>query len=117
MRTLAVTLSLLFVLSACGKKDDPAPSTAGGGGTTASGSASDVDVARQQAGTVNGRCPVQTDQLVVADADTVTYKDPQTGKDLKVGFCCDKCPKQFQAEPEKYMARMREDPAKFGYKP
>jgi YHS domain-containing protein len=87
------------------------------GGGTKVASADEVAAAKQTAGTANGRCPVLTDELVEKDAPTRTYKDPVSGKDVKVGFCCTKCPKDFDKDPEKYMKRMRDDPARFAYSP
>ena len=119
MRRIAASLAVALVLAACGKSDPPAPSASAGASTGAglAGVAADVAQAKKDAGTVNGRCPVQVDLLVVADADTVDFQDPVSGKTLKVGFCCDKCPVKFREDPEKYVARMRADPVRFGYAP
>jgi hypothetical protein len=117
MRRLAVLASLVLVagaLAACGKDDPPAT---GGTAVGAGAVAGDVAQAKQAASTSNGRCPVLPDQLVEADAPVVEYDDPVTKRKVRVGFCCDKCPVKFKAEPEKFMARMRAEPAKFGYAP
>jgi hypothetical protein len=111
MRRLALAFALPLLLAACGKKDAPS------GGGTMSGSASDVAEAKAKAGTVNGRCPVLVDQLVDPEPRTVDYKDPVSGKTVKVGFCCEKCPPKFEKDPERYMKIMRADPANFGYAP
>src|SRR5687768_4166041 len=112
MRRLALALAFPLLLAACGKKEE-APS----GGGTVSGSASDVVEAKAKAGTNNGRCPVLVDQLVDPEAPTVSYQDPVSGKTVKVGFCCEKCPPKFDKEPERYMKIMRADAAKFAYAP
>ena len=107
-------LASACALGACGKGESPAPSS---GGAASSGVAADVADAKKAAGTANGRCPVLIDQLVESDAPTIDYDDPVTKKKVKIGFCCEKCPPKFQAEPEKFMARMRAEPAKYGYAP
>ena len=96
----ALVLGSLF--SACSKEEPAAPAKAGSGSVVAS----DVAAAKAEAGTANGRCPVQTELLVASDAATRTYKDPATGTEQKIGFCCEKCPKQFDKDPEKYMAKL-----------
>ena len=107
----AVVLAVLMAACSfvgCSKEE------AGGTAKKATGGV-DVLAAKAAAGTVNGRCPVQVDELVDKDAPTRIYKDPTTGKELKVGFCCSKCPKSFDKDPAKYIELMRADPAKFGY--
>jgi hypothetical protein len=114
--------SLLLV--ACGDKGSdsktsnttPAAGTPAGAPGPKGAVGADVAKAKADAKTVNGRCPVQTGKLVEPE-DTLTYKDPVTGKDLLVGFCCGKCPTEFKKDPEKYMKVMRDDPTKFGYAP
>ena len=104
---------LSLALAGCGKSDAPgAPS-----GTTSgtAGVAGEVATAKAAAGTANGRCPVQVGELVEKDAPTRMYKDPKSGREQKIGFCCDKCPKKFDKDPEQYMSLMRADPVKFGY--
>jgi hypothetical protein len=101
-------IGLLALATGCNQSDAPS-------GGKASGKTDDVTAAREAAGTANGRCPVKIDELVEKDAPTRTYKDPVTGKELKIGFCCDRCPKIFDKEPAKYVDLMRADPAKFGY--
>ena len=109
--TVIAALALGSFLGAC-SKEEPSGTPKAGGATATAG---DVGAAKAAAGTANGRCPVLVDQLVEPDAPTRTYKDPTTGKDQKIGFCCAKCPKDFDKDPEKYMKRMRDDPAKFAY--
>src|SRR5262245_53261377 len=113
-----------LILVACGDKGDsktppasaPATPPAAGSPGPAGAVAADVAKAKTEAKTVKGRCPVQNDKLVDPE-DTLTYKDPVSGKELLVGFCCSKCPREFNKDPEKYMKRMRDEPAKFGYAP
>lgn len=108
--TLFALVVLSLSLLACSKDDKPAAS---------SGPKSDSEfvAAKAAAGTANGRCPVLPDELVDKDAPTRTYKDPATGKEQKIGFCCSKCPKDFDKNPEKFMKVMRDDPARFVYTP
>jgi hypothetical protein len=94
-RALLAALLLAAPFSpGCGKKD-PAEALA---------------AAAREAGTANGLCPVQ-ESLVVPGVRTVEYQ----GK--KVGFCCAPCPAKFEKDPEKYMAKVRADPARFGWTP
>ena len=110
MRTILLTVvALSLSLANCSKTDEPAAS-----GSKAAGG-SDVIAAKAAAGTANGRCPVLVDEMVDKNAPSRMYKDPKTGIEQKIGFCCDKCPKKFDKDPEQYMGRMRADPAKFGY--
>jgi len=57
----------------------------------------------------NTVCPVSGED--VGDCKlTVTY-------DNKVyHFCCDGCPEKFNKNPEKYVKRVTDDPAKYGVK-
>jgi hypothetical protein len=107
-----MTVAGLVSLAACGNSDQP---RSGAGSTSKSSPATDVAAAKAAAGTANGRCPVEIDEMVEATAPTRTYKDPTTGREQKIGFCCDRCPKKFDKDPEQYMSRMRADPVKFGY--
>ena len=61
------------------------------------------------AGTVNGLCPVML-KPVILDLSS-------THQGQKVGFCCPPCKPQFDKDPERYMKRMRDDPARFAYTP
>ncbi len=113
-RTIAALLALSLGFAACNKSEESG-SGGGSGASTAGTVAADVAAAKAAARTANGRCPVLVDRLVVADAETRTYTDPGTGRAQTIGFCCDKCPKDFDKDPAKYMKRMRDEPARFGY--
>jgi hypothetical protein len=93
-RALALALLLAVGLAGCGRKD-PAEALA---------------AAAREAGTANGLCPVQ-ESLVVPGVRTVEYQG------RKIGFCCAPCPAKFEKDPEKYMAKVRADPARFGWRP
>jgi YHS domain-containing protein len=67
-------------------------------------------VARTNLGTANGRCPVMG-KLVVAKGGTVQHGGQA------IGFCCPPCVAKFKKEPEKYMRRLRDEPAAYGYVP
>ena len=110
--TPLLVLAGLLSLAGCGN-NDRSDSGAKAAGTRSS--ATDVAASKAAAGTANGRCPVQVEELVEVTAPTRMYKDPTTGTEQKIGFCCDRCPKKFDKDPEEYMNRMRADPAKFGY--
>ena len=107
--TVIAVLALGSFLGACNKEESSSKSAGG------SATATDVVAAKAAAGTANGRSPVLVDRSVEPDAPTRTYKDPATGREQKIGFCCSKCPKDFDKDPEKFMKRMRDDPAKFAY--
>jgi YHS domain-containing protein len=55
----------------------------------------------------NTKCPVTGD-----DVGDVTV----TTQGHKYHFCCTDCPKSFKKDPEKYITKMRENPAKYGIK-
>lgn len=111
IRWAFVVLSLALV--GCGKSD--APGAPGGTTSGTAGGGGEVATAKAAAGTANGRCPVQVEEMVDKAAPTRTYKDSKTGKEQKIGFCCERCPKKFDKDPEQYMSVMRADPVKFGY--
>jgi len=90
----ALLLASLFV-GACGSK---APK------------ADELAAARKEAGSVNGLCPIM-ENPVSPVGGFVDYKGQ------RVAFCCKGCETDFSADPEKYMKLMRENPAKYGYKP
>lgn len=48
---------------------------------------------------LNTQCPVMTEEAIDPEI-TLTYR----GK--KVAFCCDRCVKKFQAQPEKYLPNL-----------
>ena len=97
MARLLAALALLALASACGAPSGDNPTPAG------------LATAAAAAGTVNGLCPV-LERPVVPDV-LVEYHGQ------KIGFCCGPCPKKFLSDPEKYLDKMRKDPAKYGYKP
>jgi YHS domain-containing protein len=49
---------------------------------------------------VNKNCPIETDNAIDPKV-TIKYK----GK--TIGFCCADCIKEFQKDPEKYLAKMK----------
>jgi len=49
---------------------------------------------------VNKNCPIETDNAIDPKV-TTKYK----GK--TIGFCCADCIKEFQKDPEKYLAKMK----------
>lgn len=67
-------------------------------------------LARTNVGTANGKCPVMG-KLVTANGESSVYQG-QT-----IGFCCPPCKAKFEKDPEKYMRRMRAEPAPYGYVP
>ncbi len=70
----------------------------------------EMRVARTTQRTANGKCPVMG-RLVVAKGRSVTYQGQ------KIGFCCPPCLAKFNKDPEKFMRRMRAEPAAYGYTP
>src|SRR5438128_9701647 len=97
MTRILAALVLLTLTSACGSPTADNPTPTG------------LAAAAQAAGTVNGLCPV-LERPVVPDV-LVEYQGQ------KIGFCCGPCPAKFLKDPEKYLDKMRKDPAKYGYKP
>ena len=91
----AAVLFASSLFAACGGGDSSSPE--------------DLASARKSAGTVNGLCPVL--EQTVNDGVSVDYKGQ------KIGFCCGTCKKPFLQDPEKYMAKMRAEPKKFGFQP
>lgn len=67
-----------------------------------------LQAASKKAGTVNGLCPVKR-QLVVAGAGTATYKGE------KIGFSHKDAVAVFEADPTRYMDRLRLNPPKYWY--
>lgn len=67
-----------------------------------------LQAAAKKAGTVNGLCPVNR-QLVVAAAGTATYKGE------KIGFSHKDAVAVFEADPTRYMDRLRLNPPKYWY--
>lgn len=102
MRRLTVLLSLLPLLfaivslAACGRS------------STDEFSPASVAAAAKKAGTVNGLCPIMKKPVIVGDF--VEHEGE------KIGFCCPGCSTQFLREPAKYLAAMKADPVKYGYK-
>jgi YHS domain-containing protein len=68
----------------------------------------DLGAAARAAGTVNGLCPVMQ-RPVRPNGGSATYAGE------KVGFCCPGCDAKFNADPVRYMNRMRLNAAKFAY--
>ncbi len=66
--------------------------------------------ARKKAGSANGLCPVMG-RAVTATGGAVNHRGQ------KIAFCCPGCSKKFQSNPESYLARMRDEPAAYGYLP
>lgn len=66
-----------------------------------------ADAARR-AGSVNGRCPVMGN-LVTPGGGSSVYAGE------KIAFCCPGCAGKFDADPVRYMDRMRINPRKYGY--
>ena len=99
MRIAAFALPALLLASllvgACGSK---APK------------ADELAAARKDANSVNGLCPIM-ENPVSPTGGFVMYKG------ARIAFCCPGCETDFNADPEKYMAKMRAEPAKYGYKP
>ena len=64
--------------------------------------------ARESVKSANGLCPVMG-RLVTATGGAATYKEQD------IAFCCPGCAEKFHADPEAYMAKMRAEPAVYGY--
>lgn len=85
-----------LALSACGGEPAITPET--------------IAKASASVGSANGLCPVM-DRLVTADGGSTDYKGQ------KIAFCCPACIGKFRSNPDRYIAAMKADPAKYGYKP
>ena len=70
----------------------------------------ELRVAREAVGSVNGLCPVMG-KLVTKQGGAVTYHGE------RIAFCCPPCAAKFRADPEAYLAKMRQEPAVYGYLP
>ena len=68
----------------------------------------ELRVAREAAGGVNGRCPVMG-KLVTPRGGSLMH-DGQ-----KITFCCPPCIAKFKADPDRYMALFRAEPWMYGY--
>jgi len=68
----------------------------------------ELRAARESAKSANGLCPVMG-RLVTTTGGSATHGD-QT-----IAFCCPGCAEKFNADPETYMAKMRAEPAVYGY--
>ena len=64
--------------------------------------------AARAAGSANGLCPVMGNP-VQRDGGAVMYKEQ------KIAFCCPPCQAKFTANPEGYMAKVRDEAAVYGY--
>lgn len=95
---LVVALAPLLSLAACGSSEPEAITPAS------------LAKASAAVGSVNGLCPIML-RLVVPDGGSADYKGQ------KIAFCCPGCSGKFRADPERYVAAMKADPAKYGYKP
>ena len=101
-RSFARLAALLFVflplvaLAACGAET--------------STSADNMAKAAAAVGSANGLCPVM-ERLVTAEGGSADYKGQ------KIAFCCPGCVGKFRDNPDKWIAIMKANPAKFGYKP
>ena len=93
---LAPCLAAVLLLAACGGKnvDDFSPAA--------------VAAAAKSAGTVNGLCPIMRKPVI--QGDNTEYKGE------RYGFCCPGCSTQFLKDPERYLAAMKADPVRYGYK-
>lgn len=67
-----------------------------------------VAAAAKSAGTVNGLCPIMRKPVV--QGDNTEYQGE------RYGFCCPGCSVQFLKDPERYLAAMKADPVRYGYK-
>jgi len=70
----------------------------------------ELRAARENAGVVNGLCPVML-RLVEPGGGYAVYEGE------KIGFCCPPCRAKFLADPAGHLAKMREEPAVYGYLP
>ena len=61
-------------------------------------------------GSANGLCPVM-DRLVTPECGSAEYNGQ------KIAFCCPGCVGKFRENPEKWIALMKANPTKYGYKP
>ena len=67
-----------------------------------------LQAAAKAAGSVNGLCPVMG-RLVTTTGGSALYKGE------KIAFCCPGCASQFEADPTRFMDRMRLNPPKYYY--
>lgn len=95
---LVVALAPFLALAACGSSEPEAITPAS------------LAKAAAAAGSVNGLCPIM-ERLVTPDGGSVEYQG------RKVAFCCPGCSGKFRADADRYVAAMKADPAKYGYKP
>lgn len=96
LASLAFALVTAFAAWGCGGKnvDEFSPAA--------------VAAAAKSAGTVNGLCPIMRKPVV--QGDNTEYKGE------RYGFCCPGCSVQFLKDPERYLAAMKADPVRYGYK-
>jgi len=95
---LVLALAPLLSLAACGSSEPEAITPAS------------LAKAAAAVGSVNGLCPIM-ERLVAPDGGSVEYKGQ------KVAFCCPGCSGKFRADADRYIALMKANPAKYGYKP
>ena len=67
-----------------------------------------LQTAREGVASVNGLCPVMG-KLVTRKGGAVVYRGE------KIAFCCPPCQAKFTANPEGYMAKVRDEAAVYGY--
>ena len=79
-------------------------------GTETSVTSESMTKAAAAVGSVNGLCPVM-ERLVTKEGGSADYKGQ------KVAFCCAGCVGKFNENPEKWVAMMKANPTKYGYKP
>lgn len=96
LAALMLALLPLVSLSACGGEPTATPEN--------------MAKASASLGSANGLCPVM-ERLVTADGGSTDYKGQ------KIAFCCPACIGKFRSNPDRYIAAMKADPAKYGYKP
>lgn len=68
----------------------------------------ELRAAREAAHSVNGLCPVMNRPVAARGGSTVHDGE-------KIAFCCPGCIAKFQAAPETYTGKMRDEPAVYGY--
>ena len=93
-----------FVLNGCKKKEQPAPAPSSEIGTMAKTTTKTAEEAKKTVKTAAAE--VEQTMCPIMDGNKIDKNVFVEYKGKKVYFCCPECKAKFQAEPEKYIAKL-----------